>query len=268
MKTSKLFLSIAVLIALASCGKSKSVIESSSASPSTAENTQTGITEPAPVSNSATEKLLSEIETTLLSEARSGQLPNMSEQQISEIFDEVSHQLAITGLLQSEDLKKSLPEVLKAFTSNSAFLNLDQASMGQLLGVLGQGSIQSVLGQITNSTETQALLQLITSELITDLPQTGASINDFSSIAQILVGRLTSQVQNSNIQQFLIPIFLQAISNGSASGLDQLSQLGLDKNLLTNIAQNILNGFVAGQATPQQFLVQQLIQLLISKLVK
>jgi|GEM_PF-1627798 len=210
------------------------------------------------VNNSEAQKMLNNLEAALRAHsventkvsAKASALPSgllLNNSQINTIMGLASGALGGAGLSQSNDLSAIIPVLIGGATQGVGQIGLPTGQATDLLALIGNGSLSSILGSVPGVGQGGALptglIQTLTGSLFQNLPLAGIGSGNMSQVAGSLISSLTGNLGNTGLPVGDLSTLLQSISSGAMLGL---GNSGLNAGMLSGILSQIGMGSVTG----------------------
>ncbi|WP_374029819.1 hypothetical protein [Bdellovibrio bacteriovorus] len=209
------------------------------------------------VNNSEAQKMLHNIEAALkehsvdnnvAAKITNQKLPSglmLDSSQISMILGMAGSALNGAGLGNSNDLSAIIPVLIGGATQGAGNIGLPSSQLSDLLGVIGNGSLSSILNSAsgTGSGLPTGLIQTLTGSLFQNLPLAGVTSGNISQVAGSLMSSLTGNLGNTGLGGADLSSIIQSISSGATLGI---GKSGFNSSLLNSILGQIGMGSVTG----------------------
>lgn len=209
------------------------------------------------VNNSEAQKMLNSIESALKEHSVDHQVNAkitnqklmsglmLDSSQISMIMGMAGAALNGAGLGNSNDLSAIIPVLIGGATQGAGNIGLPSSQLSDLLGLIGNGSLSSILNSTTGlgGGLPTGLIQNLTGSLFQNLPLAGVGSGNISQVAGSLISSLTGNLGNTGLGGTDLSSIIQSISSGAMLGI---GNSGFSPSLLTGILGQIGMGSVTG----------------------
>ncbi|MEK2644532.1 hypothetical protein [Bdellovibrio sp. BCCA] len=165
--------------------------------------------------------------------------------QISMILGMAGSALNGSGLGNSNDLSAIIPVLIGGATQGAGNIGLPSSQLSDLLGIIGNGSLSSILNSTTGTGGglPTGLIQTLTGSLFQNLPVAGVTSGNISQVAGSLISSLTGNLGNTGLGGTDLSSIIQSISSGATLGI---GKSGFNSSMLTSILGQIGMGSVTG----------------------
>lgn len=257
-----LLLSLITVGMLTGCNNSLSPMNAAG-NEGTSDNSSNSVQEVQPQSEA--QKMLADLEATLKANAVSASptrskmqaklnLPalNLDLSQISSIMGSANASVTNAGLINSNDISAILPVLIGGASQGVGGLGLPTNQVSSLMGLIGNGSLTSVLGSsgvlggATGGAIPTDLVSLLSGSLFQNLPTAGIPTNGLPSASGNLMGLLLGNLGSTGLGSGGLSSIISSISSGAVTGVGGLQIPGMNSNLLSGILGQIGAGSVTG----------------------
>lgn len=176
---------------------------------------------------------------------------NLDATQISTIMGFASAAVGNAGLTHSNDLSAILPVLIGGASQGVGNLNLSTGNISSLMGLIGNGSLTSILGSTglggaAGGAIPTDLISMLSGSLFQNLPTAGIPVNGLPTASGSLMALLTGGLGSTGLGQNGLSSIISSLTSGAAGGIGGLQLPGLNNSMLSTIFQSLGSGSVTG----------------------
>lgn len=251
-----LILALITIGMLTGCNNKMSAVESSLDS---STNESLGVT---PQPESQAQKMLADLEATLKANSQSTGLSkvqsklnlpmlNLDPTQISTIMGFASGAVGNAGLTHSNDMSAILPVLIGGASQGVGSLNLPTGQVSSLMGLIGNGSLGSLLNMSgslggTNGAIPTDMISLLSGSLFQNLPTAGIPTSGLPNASGSLMALLTGGLGSTGFGTNGLSSIISSLSSGAVGGIGGIQVPGMNSSLLSSIFGQLGSGSVTG----------------------
>ena len=213
--------------------------------------------------DSEAQKMLADLEATLKSNSQSAgmtkvqnklNLPalNLDASQISTIMGFATASVNNAGLASSNDISAILPALIGGASQGVGNLNLPAGQISSLMGLIGNGSLTSILGSsgvlggTTGGAIPTDLISMLSGSLFQNLPIAGIPTSGLPTASGSLMALLTGGLGSTGLGTGGLSSIISSLTSGATGGIGGLQLPGLNSSLLSSIFGQLGSGSVTG----------------------